>query len=158
MTLTPSTIRAAAGIVGGLFLLAFAIWVWRIDTLRASHLERLNQITAAVGRASGNPNLRTADVVARVQAIAQDRDDARQDLGQCRANRTTLEGTIANQNRAIAELRAAGERRMAELNRVTDQANRDAGRAAAEAREILARRPGPDVCRSADELILETVR
>jgi hypothetical protein len=150
-------IRSAVGIATMLAIVSVSMWAWRVNSLRANWKNQTETITLAIGKAAGT-EIRPRDAVVTVQRIATARDDARADLGQCRTNRQHLEGALTNQNAAIAALRADGERRAAELERVAIAARASGARAQSDAAAIMARRPGADACTSADTLILETVR
>lgn len=84
--------------------------------------------------------------------------DAKLDLNTCRANTDSLQAGISKQNASIAamgrELKATQARAAAAL------AAAKAGRPAAAANQaaIIAAKPGPDICKSADALILEMAK
>lgn len=75
------------------------------------------------------------------------------DLGQCRANVSTLQQGIEAQNRAVEVQRAASESRIAGLEQTLSMARRSAQTAQQQAAAILARRPGADQCADALALI-----
>lgn len=76
----------------------------------------------------------------------------------CRANNGTLEAGIARQNAAYSALQAQAAQRQALAAGDVERAS-SAARTAAERASVLSRRvAGPDQCRSADELILESLR
>lgn len=75
------------------------------------------------------------------------------DLGQCRANVSTLQSGIEAQNRAVEAQRAASESRIAGLENSLSTARRSAQTAQSQAAAILARRPGADQCADALALI-----
>lgn len=94
----------------------------------------------------------------QVTAITAQRDAARSDLTQSRANGIALTAALERQNAAVDALRAAGEARTAELTRLAADARRSAASARARADAILARPGTGDACADARALILETVR
>jgi uncharacterized protein HemX len=94
----------------------------------------------------------------QVETVTKQRDDARRDLVQCRANRVTLEGAIQRQNAALEAARLQGEARAAELVRVAERARVDAQSARARANGILARRGTGNHCADAEALIREAIR
>jgi uncharacterized protein YlxW (UPF0749 family) len=91
-------------------------------------------------------------------ALTKSRDDALRDLTQCRANRITLDEAIRRQNSAVAAARAAGEARIAELDRLAAEARRTAASARARANSILSRQATGNACADAEALIRETLQ
>lgn len=83
---------------------------------------------------------------------------AERDRNQCISNRIALEDAARRQNAAVEEARQQGAARLAELDRVTASARRDAAAAQTRARSILARKAEGAACAAADALILESVR
>lgn len=80
------------------------------------------------------------------------------DLNQCRANTAALNASISRQNAAVSAMRAQGEARVAELDRVAQRARQEAESANARAARIMARRPTGDACADARALIMEATR
>lgn len=80
------------------------------------------------------------------------------DLTTCRANTSTLKSSLDGQNRAVEAMRAEGEARVAESRKAVSAARSVAESYRREAGRVLAVKAGPDVCRSADDLILSAVR
>jgi hypothetical protein len=93
-----------------------------------------------------------------VESLTKERDDARRDLVQCRANRLTLQEGIQRQNAAIEAARLQGEARAAELAGVAAQARQEAQNARQRANGILARRGTGNHCADAEAAIMEAVR
>lgn len=77
---------------------------------------------------------------------------------QCRANVLTLKSSLDVQNRAVEAMRAEGEARVAESRKAVSAARSVAESYRREAGRVLAVKAGPDVCASADALILGAVR
>jgi len=80
------------------------------------------------------------------------------DLRQCRDNRQTLTDALTRQNAAVEALKADDARRAREAERALSEARRATAAANRRVGSIMAARPGPDACESADRLIMETVR
>ena len=92
------------------------------------------------------------------QGVLAAREQAVKNLGACRADGAGLQNALALQNNRIAALAKAGAAAQARADRALAQV-RAAGKAAmARERQLLAAKPGSDLCRSADALILETVK
>jgi len=85
----------------------------------------------------------------------QARDDAQARLAACRGNVAGLEAELKRQNAAVERLGAESRALMAESRRVALAARSEADRLRRRASSILAAKPGPDVCASADALILK---
>lgn len=131
--------RLSGVIAGGIALALFVALIW----VTADSLGKNGTISALRGQ---------------VTTLTRERDEARSDLQQCRANTATLEAGIARQNAALAAARAEGQARLTELSRAAEQARRDARSAQDRARAIMERPGTGNHCADADALILEAVR
>jgi len=92
----------------------------------------------------------------QLATTARERDNAKADLVQCRANRITLEDATARQNAAVDAAKVAGDARAAALAKVADQAKATAAAANARASAILNRKGS--TCDDANGLIMGEVR
>lgn len=101
-------------------------------------------------------NATISDTRRQLATASKERDDAKADLNQCRANRITLEDAAARQNAAVDAAKAAGDARLAAVAKARDQALSSATAANSRASAILAK--AGSTCADADALILENVR
>lgn len=83
---------------------------------------------------------------------------AQKSLGTCQANRTTLQASIDQQNTQIQALGQASATAQARAAQALAAAQAKANVANAREAQIMAAKPGADLCRSADALILENVQ
>lgn len=84
--------------------------------------------------------------------------DSGADLIQCRLNTVVLDAGRRSQNAAVDVWKAHADRTAQDLARVRQEAAQSHSSAQREARIILAAKPGPDACKSADTLILEQLK
>ena len=96
------------------------------------------------------------EVRGQIRTVTTERDNAKADLNQCRANRLTLEEATQRQNAAVDAAKAAGDARAAALTKAADQAKATAQAANARVAAILNR--AGSTCADADALILENVK
>ncbi len=96
-----------------------------------------------------------------VEEAYQARDDALRDLGQCRANRASLEASQAAQSAAVAAQAAEGDRRLAEARKALESASKAREAAQAKAAKLMRPPEGSNACErmaSADEAVLGSLK
>lgn len=113
-------------------------------------------LALSLGWAIVSKNATIEEARKHLATVSKERDDAKADLGQCRANRLTLEDALSRQSAAVDAAKAEGEARLAALAKARDQALSSATAANLRASAIL-RRSG-STCADADALILENVK
>ena len=87
-----------------------------------------------------------------IEAIA-----AEKSLVACTEARASYARALQKQNAAVETLRAEASRAGLRLSKALQEARRAGEGERGAAARVLAKRPGPDACRSADELILESL-
>lgn len=113
-------------------------------------------LALSLGFAIVSKNATIHELRSQLATASKDRDDARRDLNQCRANRITLEEATSRQNAAVETARAEGDARLSALAKVADQAKAAAASANARATLILNRKGA--TCADADALILGEIK
>jgi hypothetical protein len=93
-----------------------------------------------------------------VEGALAARDAARQGVAACHSAGAALDGALARQNAQVAALARASADAQARAQAALAAARAQSAKAAATEAQILAARPGADLCQSADALILEDVR
>ena len=93
-----------------------------------------------------------------LKAARSDLSAAQADLKTCRTNTTALKADIDKHNRAVDALRAEGDAKVAVSAKAASDARSVAESLRRNADRILTAKPGPDLCKSADALILESLR
>jgi hypothetical protein len=93
-----------------------------------------------------------------VEGALAARDAARQGAAACNAAGTALHAALDQQNAHIAALGKATAAAQARMRTALAAARVQSAKAAETEAQILAARPGADLCQSADALILEDVR
>lgn len=105
----------------------------------------------------------TADATARIETRRANTaeakaDDAVRRLSTCQATNQTITAALAEQNTAVARMRADGELRAAQAAKDVQDARSVAESYRKRSAVALATKPGADACASADALILEMIR
>jgi len=106
-------------------------------------------ITSAVTEADLRANLKTAQT--QVDAAARN-------LATCQDNQGVLSRSLGAQNASLSALKAQGAAATASADKAVQRADTASNSAQAAATNLLAAKPGSDLCASADALILETVK
>lgn len=137
---------------GGLaLLLAFAgCQTVRLNHAKADQLDK----TACLKGQPCKPVKWKAEVI----SLRQELSAKEQKLGQCEAGLTMLGATIERQNASVAALGAASREASARSTAALAAQRSATATAKQQALQILAAHPGPDACKSADELILGSLK